>query len=51
MGTRGGLRVIYFWEGSTETFYMLVMYRKSRQEDLSPQQLRTLRRLVAEEFK
>jgi hypothetical protein len=51
MGKRGGLRVIYFWEGPTETFYMLVMYRKSRQEDLSPQQLRTLRRLVAEEFK
>jgi len=51
MGKRGGLRVIYFWEAVTETFYMLVLYRKNRQEDLSQQQLRTLRRLVAEEFK
>lgn len=51
MGKRGGLRVIYFWEPPTETFYMLVLYRKGRQEDLSPQQRRTLRRLVAEEFK
>ncbi len=51
MGKRGALRVIYFWETASETFYMLVMYRKNRQENLSAQQLRTLRRLVAEEFR
>ncbi len=51
MGKRSGLRVIYFWEAKSETFYMLTMYRKSKQEDLSPGQLRILRRLVAEEFK
>lgn len=51
MGKRGGLRVIYFWEAKSETFYMLTMYRKSKQEELSPAQLRILRRLVAEEFK
>jgi hypothetical protein len=51
MGKRGGLRVIYFWEAKSETFYMLTMYRKSKQEELSPGQLRILRRLVAEEFK
>lgn len=51
MGKRGGLRVIYFWEAASETFYMLTMYRKNRQEDLTAQQLRQLRRLVAEEFK
>ena len=51
MGKRGGLRVIYFWEAASETFYMLIMYRKNQQENLSAQQLRTLRRLVVEEFK
>ena len=51
MGKRGGLRVIYFWETRSETFYMLTMYRKSEEEDLTPGQLRILRRLVAEEFK
>lgn len=51
MGKRGGLRVIYFWEAASETFYMLTMYRKNRQEDLTAQQLRLLRRLVTEEFK
>lgn len=51
MGKRGGLRVIYFWEAKSETFYMLTMYRKSKQEELSAGQLRILRRLVAEEFK
>lgn len=43
--------MIYFWEAKSETFYMLTMYRKSKQEELSPGQLRILRRLVAEEFK
>jgi hypothetical protein len=51
MGKRGGLRVIYFWETDSEAFYMLTMYRKSDQEDLSAPQLRVLRRLVKEEFK
>lgn len=51
MGKRGGLRVIYYWEPTSETFYMLTVYRKNEQEDLSIRQLRLLRRLVAEEFK
>jgi hypothetical protein len=51
VGKRGGLRGIYYWEANSETFYMLTIYRKSKQEDLSPAQLSVLRRLVAEEFK
>ena len=51
MGKRGGLRVIYYWEAASETFYMLTVYRKSDQDDLSARQVRILRRLVAEEFK
>lgn len=51
MGKRGGLRVIYFWEATSAKFYMLTMYRKSKQDDISPGQLRILRGLIAEEFK
>jgi hypothetical protein len=49
-GKRGGLRIIYFWDEASETFYMLYVYPKNEQEDLSAQQLRLLRRLVSEEF-
>ena len=49
-GKRGGIRVIYFWDEPSETFYMLYAYRKSAQEDLTAQQLRALARLVRKEF-
>jgi mRNA-degrading endonuclease RelE of RelBE toxin-antitoxin system len=49
-GKRGGCRIIYFWEGSSETFFMLFAYRKNQQEDLTAEQLRILRRLVSEEL-
>ncbi len=49
-GKRGGLRLLYFWDEASETFYMLYAYPKSEQEDLTVQQLRVLRRLVSEEF-
>jgi hypothetical protein len=51
MGKRGGLRAIYFWEARSETFYMLMVYRKKDQEDLTPKQVAILQRLVKEEFK
>ena len=50
MGKRGGLRVVYFWEAKSETFYMLMVYRKNAQEDLTPRQMETLRKLVEEGF-
>jgi mRNA-degrading endonuclease RelE of RelBE toxin-antitoxin system len=46
-GKRGGLRVIYYHD-VPDRFYMLFVYRKGRQEDLTPEQLRTLRSLVKE---
>ncbi len=49
-GKRGGIRVLYFWDEPSETFYMLCTYRKSDQEDLTRQQLRALAKLVREEF-
>jgi mRNA-degrading endonuclease RelE of RelBE toxin-antitoxin system len=50
-GKRGGLRLIYYWEPSDELFYMLYIYPKNVQDDLTPAQVRTLRQLVEEELK
>jgi mRNA-degrading endonuclease RelE of RelBE toxin-antitoxin system len=50
-GKRGGLRVIYFWDVPEDTIYMLLIYKKSKQEDLTPNQLKTLRNLVKEFLK
>ena len=45
-GKRGGVRVIYYWAMSREEIWMLFAYAKAKKEDLSPQQLKLLRRIV-----
>jgi hypothetical protein len=50
-GKRGGLRVIYYWVAADEVCYMLYVYAKNEQGDLTPAQVRTLARLVREEFR
>jgi hypothetical protein len=50
-GKRGGVRMIYYWDKAKDCIYMLLVYPKSRQEDLTPTQLRTLRKLVQENLK
>jgi hypothetical protein len=49
-GKRGGLRLIYFWDKTSATYYMLFLYRKSEQGDLTKAQIHVLGRLVREEF-
>ena len=49
-GKRGGYRIIYYWERGSETFYMLFIYAKSEREDLTRAQIKTLARIVREEF-
>jgi hypothetical protein len=46
-GKRGALRVIYFWS-PPDTIFMLFPYRKIDQEDLTPEQLKLLRKMVKE---
>jgi hypothetical protein len=46
-GERGALRVIYYWE-RPETICMLYAYRKSRQADLTRDQVKAPARLVEE---
>ena len=43
--------MIYYWVAEEEIFYMLFLYPKNVQEDLTPAQLRVLSSLVREEFK
>ena len=50
-GKRGGVRIIYFWDPKQAILYMLLVYGKNVQDDLTPTQLLTLSRLVREEFK
>jgi hypothetical protein len=50
-GKRGGVRVIYYWRPADKLLYMLLAYAKSEQDDLTPAQLRVVRRLVQEEFR
>jgi len=46
-GKRGALRVIYYWS-PPDTIFMLFPYRKTAQADLTPEQLKILRRMVKE---
>jgi mRNA-degrading endonuclease RelE of RelBE toxin-antitoxin system len=46
-GKRGALRTIYYWD-RPETIYMIFMYKKTDQEDLTPEQLKVLKKMVEE---
>ena len=48
-GKRGGARIIYFWKRSVGRLYLLFLYPKNVQADLTIAQLRRLRALVAGE--
>lgn len=50
-GKRGGLRAIYYWDPMASVIYLLFVYPKNQQEDLTPDQLRRLKRIVEEELK
>ena len=50
-GKRGGLRVIYYWDKRSSMCFMLFLFAKNEQGDLTPSQVRTLARLVREEFR
>jgi hypothetical protein len=53
-GTRGGLRVIYFWFESHLVIVLVSVYSKDEKEDLTPQErcdLRDLSRRLRSEFK
>jgi mRNA-degrading endonuclease RelE of RelBE toxin-antitoxin system len=50
-GKRGGFRVIYYWAVSKDRILMLFIYPKTKQSDLTPAQIKVLRKIVKEEYK
>ena len=45
-GKSGGVRAIYYWMTKDEQIYMLFVYPKSEQEDLTPEQKKALKTIV-----
>ena len=45
-GKRGGARVIYYWLSADKQIRMLYAYRKAKQEDLTPEQVKLLRQIL-----
>jgi hypothetical protein len=47
-GKRGSLRVIYFCDVEKDTIYLLLIYKKNEQENLTSNQLKILRDVMKE---
>ncbi|MCD9460221.1 type II toxin-antitoxin system RelE/ParE family toxin [Marinibactrum halimedae] len=45
-GKSGGVRAIYYWMTEDEQIYMLYVYPKSEQEDLTSEQKKALKTIV-----
>jgi len=46
-GKRGGLRLIYYWD-RPDDIYMIFLYKKTDQKDLTTDQIKTLKQLIEE---
>jgi hypothetical protein len=49
-GTRGGLRVIYYWWDSGLQFWLFTIYDKDEQSDLTKPQREMLREMIKNEL-
>jgi mRNA-degrading endonuclease RelE of RelBE toxin-antitoxin system len=49
-GKRGGARIIYYWATAQERILMLFIYVKNESDDLTPDQIKTLRQVVEKEY-
>jgi len=50
-GTRGGLRVVYFWWSEGSQFWLFTLFDKDEMTDLTPMQRATLRALLKGELR
>jgi len=50
-GKRGGTRIIYYWLRPKDTILMLFVFKKNEQSDLSKDQLKILKAIVAKELR
>ena len=46
-GKRGGARVVYFYHSSARPLYLLMVYAKARQENLTAEEKKAVRKLAA----
>ena len=49
-GKRGGARLIYYWAVPQDQIILLFIYPKNVQDDLTPDQLRALRKIVEAQY-
>ena len=49
-GKRGGLRVIYYWWLGGKQFWLFTVYDKDEADDLTPEQRKTLKRMLDNEL-
>ena len=49
-GKRGGVRLVYFYVESRKVILLLLLYPKNVQDDLTPEQVRTLAQIVKREL-
>ena len=49
-GKRGGVRVIYYWARRLDVILLLLIYSKTQQDDLTPEQMNVLRKVIEEEY-
>ncbi len=49
-GRRGGVRVIYYFASPLSRILLLMIYSKTSRDDLTPGQIKTLRKIVEEEY-
>ncbi len=49
-GKCGGARLIYYWAANQEQIILLFIYPKNMQDDLTPSQLKALKKIVEGEF-
>ena len=49
-GKRGGLRVIYYWKGADDQFWLFTLYDKDEATDLSPDQRALLKKRLLHEI-
>lgn len=49
-GKRGGSRIIYYWVKPKDTLLMLFVFKKNEQSDLTVDQLKRLKTIIAEDI-
>jgi len=50
-GKRGGLRIIYFWHPEQKQVFLVTVYKKNRQENLTADQVKILAKWAREHLK